>query len=98
MTLRLLLASIAIAIGGCAAAIGVLKLVFGACSHRLTMLQIHSPSGHTAMSTAIYGSLALLIGASLPMRAAKLIGARRYCLGLARDFPQPVRSALPSCD
>jgi membrane-associated phospholipid phosphatase len=53
-------------IGGCAAAIGVLKLVFGACSHRLTMLQIHSPSGHTAMSTAIYGSLALLIGASLP--------------------------------
>jgi membrane-associated phospholipid phosphatase len=58
----------ALTVAGCAAAIGVLKLVFGACGHRLTILEIHSPSGHTAISTAIYGSLALLIGASLPPR------------------------------
>jgi membrane-associated phospholipid phosphatase len=50
---------------GCAAAIGALKLIFGACAIGLEALDVVSPSGHTAMSTAIYGSLALLIGASL---------------------------------
>jgi membrane-associated phospholipid phosphatase len=55
-------------VGGCAGAIGMLKLFFGACGTRLAILNIHSPSGHTAISTAIYGSLALLTGASLPPR------------------------------
>ena len=54
-----------LAIGGCALAIGVLKLAFGACGERIPLGHIVSPSGHTAMSTAIYGSLALLVGAGL---------------------------------
>ncbi|HXO02670.1 MAG TPA: hypothetical protein VN900_11475, partial [Stellaceae bacterium] len=54
-----------LAIGGCAIAIGALKLVFGACGPWLTTAAIVSPSGHTAMSTAVYGSLALLVAARL---------------------------------
>lgn len=56
----------ALAIGGCVVVIGALKLVFGACGHALTVVDLISPSGHTAMSTAVYGSLALLVGARLP--------------------------------
>jgi membrane-associated phospholipid phosphatase len=52
-------------ITGCAAAIAVLKLGFGACGQHLPIVHIVSPSGHTAMSTAVYGSLALLISAQL---------------------------------
>jgi membrane-associated phospholipid phosphatase len=58
---------------GCGAAIGVLKLIFGACGGRLEALEVISPSGHTAMSTAIYGSLALLVAASLPARWRPLV-------------------------
>jgi membrane-associated phospholipid phosphatase len=54
-----------LAVAGCGAVIGVLKIVFGACTSRLGFLEIVSPSGHTAMSTAIYVSLALLIGTAL---------------------------------
>ena len=62
-----------LAIGGCAIAIGALKLVFGACGPRFSILDIASPSGHTAMSTAVYGALALLIG-------ARVSASRRYAL------------------
>jgi membrane-associated phospholipid phosphatase len=55
-----------LAIGGCAVAIGALKLAFGVCGEDLAGGQIFSPSGHTAMSTAVYGSLALLAGTRLP--------------------------------
>jgi len=55
----------ALTIGGCAVSIGALKLLFGACGPLLTSGQIVSPSGHTAMSAAVYGSLALLVGARL---------------------------------
>jgi membrane-associated phospholipid phosphatase len=55
----------ALSIGGCAVAIGGLKLIFGACGTGLTIGQIVSPSGHTAMSTSVYGSLALLVGSRL---------------------------------
>jgi undecaprenyl-diphosphatase len=58
-------------VAGCGAAIGALKLIFGACTLRLGVLGIISPSGHTAMSAAVYLSLALLVGARLP-------GRRRY--------------------
>lgn len=54
------------AIVGCAVAIGTLKLIFGACGQRIPLGHIVSPSGHTAMSTAIYGSFALLVAARLP--------------------------------
>ena len=62
---RRLALALVLAIGGCAVAIGVLKLMFGACGPWLTTAAIVSPSGHTAMSTAVYGSLALLVGAPL---------------------------------
>jgi membrane-associated phospholipid phosphatase len=70
---------------GCAAVMGALKLVFGACISRLGGLDIVSPSGHTAMSTAIYGSLALLIGSALPpgRRQALLAAAAIFVLAIA---------------
>lgn len=52
-----------------AVVIGVLKLVFGTCGQKIAGGLIVSPSGHTAMSTAVYGSLALLAGNRL--RAAQ---------------------------
>ena len=65
----------ALAIGGCAVAIAALKPVFGACGAQLTLAHIISPSGHTAMSTSIYGSLALLISAPLPPRRRLAVDA-----------------------
>jgi membrane-associated phospholipid phosphatase len=65
---------------GCAAAIGALKLLFGACTSRLAGLDIVSPSGHTAMSTAIYGSLALLIAGSLRRQVRPLVLAAAVLL------------------
>ncbi len=60
-------------ISSCAIVIGGLKLVFGACGADIAGGHIISPSGHTAMSTAIYGALALLAGSRLP-------SARRYII------------------
>ena len=74
-----------LAIGGCGAAIGALKIVFGACGHELTIVHLTSPSGHTAMSTAVYGSLALLIGARQPpgQRRTILIAAALAIIAIA---------------
>jgi membrane-associated phospholipid phosphatase len=60
-------------IGGCAGAIALLKLAFGACGQRIAIAHIVSPSGHTAMSAAVYGSLALLVGTALPPRYRRLL-------------------------
>jgi len=57
-----------VAIGAAAVVIGVLKLVFGACGSVITSAHIVSPSGHTAMSTVVYGALVLLIGARFAPR------------------------------
>jgi membrane-associated phospholipid phosphatase len=65
----------AVAIGGCGFTIGVLKLVFESCSHRLIGDGILNPSGHMAMSTAVYGSLAALLSCSLPARFRWLLVA-----------------------
>jgi len=74
-----------LAIGGSAVVIGALKIVFGACGHELTQVHLISPSGHTAMSTAVYGSLAPLIGARLPSgpRRTVLIAAAVAIVGIA---------------
>jgi membrane-associated phospholipid phosphatase len=74
-----------LAIGGCAAGIAALKLAFGACGHEITFVSLISPSGHTAMSTAIYGSLALLVGARLParQRSTVLIAATLAIVAIA---------------
>lgn len=73
------------AVAGCAVAIGALKLIFGACGERIPLGHIVSPSGHTAMSTAIYGSLALLVAAGLPpgRRAAVYAVAAAAIVGIA---------------
>ena len=72
-------------IGGCAAGIAVLKLIFGACGSLVPIASITSPSGHTAMSAAVYGSLALLIGGRLQLsgRAALNIVAWLAIVGIA---------------
>jgi membrane-associated phospholipid phosphatase len=49
------------------------KLGFGACGQHLQSVHIVSPSGHTAMSTAVYGSLALLISAQLSVFQRRLV-------------------------
>jgi hypothetical protein len=74
-----------VAIGGCAGAIAALKLGFGACGQRVPFGDIVSPSGHTAMSAAIYGSLALLVGAQLSPLARRLAygAAAAGILGIA---------------
>ena len=72
-----------LAIGGCAVAIGALKLVFGACGPHLSIADIVSPSGHTAMSAAVYGSLALLIGARLTPGRRRLVLAAAVVAVLA---------------
>jgi membrane-associated phospholipid phosphatase len=52
-------------VAGAAVVIGVLKLMFGTCGGEIAGGHIVSPSGHTALSTAVYGSLALLAGSRL---------------------------------
>lgn len=64
-----------LAIGGGALVIGMLKLVFGACGQDIAGGHIVSPSGHTAMSTAVYGSLAMLAGSRFPARQRAIIYA-----------------------
>jgi hypothetical protein len=54
------------AILGCAGVVGLLKLLLTARGPRSTFAGMLSPSGHTAMSTAIYGSLSLEIARSSP--------------------------------
>ena len=74
-----------LAIGGCAVTIGALKLAFGACGADIADGQIVSPSGHTAMSTVVYGSLALLAGTRLPrgQRRAVYAVAAAGIIGIA---------------
>ncbi len=55
-----------LAILGCAGVIAVLKLLLAACGHRLGVAGLLSPSGHSAMSAAVYGSLCLLIANPSP--------------------------------
>ena len=48
-----------------AGTIGLLKVVFVGCGAELFSLRVHSPSGHVAMSVAVYGILAGLFARSL---------------------------------
>jgi membrane-associated phospholipid phosphatase len=57
-----------IAILGCASAIGALKILFAPCGRHLAFAALASPSGHAAMTTVVYGSLAMLLGTSVPRR------------------------------
>jgi membrane-associated phospholipid phosphatase len=65
-----------LAIVGCGLTIGLLKLALLSCGHRLLTIELTNPSGHTAMSAALYPSLAVLVGAMMPIyRRLILIGS-----------------------
>lgn len=56
-----------IPIGSCIAIIGLAKFLFLSCGRHFLSITF-DPSGHAAMSMAVYGSLGLLVGASTPRR------------------------------
>jgi membrane-associated phospholipid phosphatase len=89
------------AVAGCGMAIGALKLLFGACGTRVGALAVVSPSGHTAMSAAIYLSLALLVARSLPgaariavLAAAVLLVAAIAVSRMVLDFHDAAEVAM----
>ena len=75
----------ALAIVGCAGAIGGLNLVLAACGFSLGIPGQASPSGHTAMSVAVYGGYAAVIAANLARPARELVvaGAAMLVIGIA---------------
>jgi membrane-associated phospholipid phosphatase len=70
---------------GCAGAISGLKLMLAICDHRFAISGLHSPSGHTAMSTAVYGSMSVLIAWVSPpaARALAYLGGLALIAGIA---------------
>jgi membrane-associated phospholipid phosphatase len=54
-------------LAGCVALTAVFKVAFLACGAEAPTLEIRSPSGHTAMSTAFYGGCAVLLAAGRPI-------------------------------
>ena len=72
-------------IGACAGLTGGLKLVFTVCGYPLAGNGLRSPSGHTAMSIAVYGGLAALAGYGLrpALRAALIAGTALFTIGIA---------------
>ena len=78
------------AVGGALGAIGLLKYLFYACGSVLGSTGIHSPSGHTGATAAIYGGglLLLLRGqvrtvwlVAIPILLAIVIGFSRVQVG-----------------
>jgi hypothetical protein len=71
-----------LAILGCAGLIGALKLLLAVCGHSLAGAALSSPSGHTAMSTAVYGGFAAMLGISLQRPARQVLTAATAALVL----------------
>jgi membrane-associated phospholipid phosphatase len=69
----------------CAGVTGAVKLAFTVCGYPLAGSGLMSPSGHTAMSIAVYGGLAAIVGSSLgaPARAALIAAAAIFTIGIA---------------
>ena len=74
-----------VAILACAGSIAGPKLVLAVCGHQPGASALASPSGHTAMSTAVYGGFAGVLGMGLerPARDALLMAAAALTLGIA---------------
>lgn len=74
-----------LAILACAGLIATLKLVLAVCGYHPGVSALASPSGHTAMSTAVYGGFAAVLGARLerPARQAAIAAAAALMLGIA---------------
>ncbi|HEX3064361.1 MAG TPA: phosphatase PAP2 family protein [Candidatus Polarisedimenticolia bacterium] len=54
-----------LALLACAIAIGLAKLALESCGHPLLHTDITNPSGHAAVSTTVYGSLAVLFAGNV---------------------------------
>lgn len=74
-----------LAILACAGLIGALKLALAVCGYQPGGAVLASPSGHTAMSTAVYGGFAAVLGAGLerPARDAVIAAAAALMLAIA---------------
>jgi membrane-associated phospholipid phosphatase len=57
----------------CVGMISALKLAFTICGYPFAGLGLMSPSGHTAMSVAVYGGLAAVIGSDRKAPARRLL-------------------------
>jgi membrane-associated phospholipid phosphatase len=53
-------------IGGCAATMVLLKIAFLACGDLVLNGTVHTPSGHSSMSTIFYGAVALTVQRAPP--------------------------------
>lgn len=75
----------ALVICGCAGLTGGLKLIFTVCGYPLAGDGLRSPSGHTAMSIAVYAGLAALLGYGLKpaLRAAVLAVGTAFAVAIA---------------
>lgn len=72
------------ALASCLGVMTFFKLLFLSCGH-LWPLDIHSPSGHTALSTMFYGVLAAIVWARRPdaLGRTACVGAASLILGVA---------------
>jgi len=69
----------------CAGMTAALKLAFTVCGYPLAGSGLMSPSGHTAMSVAVYGGLAAVIGSDrkAPARLMLIAAAVIFTIGIA---------------
>jgi membrane-associated phospholipid phosphatase len=69
----------------CAGVTAAVKLAFTVCGYPLAGSGVMNPSGHTAMSVAVYGGLAAIIGNGLkaPARLALVAAAALFTIGIA---------------
>jgi hypothetical protein len=81
----------AITILACAGMIGGLKVILDACGSPLAAAGLVNPSGHSAMSAAVYGGFAAVIGMHLPLPARVATVAAAALLILA--IPLSCRAA-----
>lgn len=74
-----------LAVVACAGLIAALKLLLAVCGHPLAGTGLASPSGHTAMSTVVYGGFAAVLGGGLPRpaRAPVVAAAAALIVGIA---------------
>ncbi len=91
----------ALTLAGCGLAIGLLKLALQSCGQTLLHVAVTNPSGHAAISTAVYGSLAILYTAREPGERRWLLwigaGAALAAIALSRvvlDIHSPMEVAL----
>lgn len=91
----------ALTLAGCGAGIAIAKLLLQSCGRPLLHVAAANPSGHAAISTAVYGSLAILFTAResperrwLPLLGAGLLLAAIALSRIMLDTHSPVEVLL----